>query len=135
MSFYWKEELSVGIKAVDDQHKYLVCLINTIEAAANCGLNRKMFLEHLAHLEEYTHFHFDQEEQFQLENKFPHYESNKKGHEKLKEQVAEIIELLKINKSDEVRPKHVGQIFEVLRNWLVDHIVGEDMKMKAFFAK
>ncbi len=133
MPILWQDKLNVGISFVDSQHQYLVSLINTIEAAGNCSLERDLFLTHLSQLEAYTHFHFDQEEKFQLENKYPHYESNKNEHINLIKQLAEIIETIKKETGESVRQKQVGKVFDFLRDWLIDHVIGEDMKMKGAF--
>lgn len=126
--------MNVGVEAIDNQHKYLVCLINIIEAGVNCHLEKNLFVEQLSQLEAYTHFHFDQEEKFQIQNKFPHYESNKNEHEKLIQHLGEILGELKSKPDGLLRQKDVGHLFEVLRGWLLDHILVEDMKMKEFFA-
>jgi len=133
MPIQWQDKMNVGIYSVDSQHQYLVSLINTIEAAGNCHLERDLFLTHLSQLEAYTHYHFEQEEKFQLENNFPFYESNKNEHKELVKHLAELIESIKSDTGDSVKPKQVGKVFEFLRDWLVNHLFGEDMKMKGAF--
>lgn len=134
MPIIWRDDMNVGVEEIDNQHKYLVCLINTIEAGVNCNLGKKLFVEQLSQLEAYTHFHFDREEKFQIEKLFPHSESNKTEHKQLIKRLEEIIENLKSGEDTLLRQKDIGNLFEVLREWLLDHILVEDMKMKDFFA-
>ncbi len=135
MPIIWREDMSVGVEEIDDQHKYLICLINTIEAGVNCHLEKKLFVEQLSQLEAYTHFHFDYEENLQIQSKFPHYESNKNEHKKLIQKLNEIVRELKSGEDVILRAKDIGSLFEILREWLLDHILVEDMKMKDFFEK
>jgi hemerythrin len=135
MPITWREDMSVGVEEIDNQHKYLICLINTIEAGVNCHLEKKLFVEQLSQLEAYTHFHFDHEENLQIQSKFPHYESNKNEHNKLIQNLNEIVGELKSGEDVILRAKDIGSLFEILREWLLDHILVEDMKMKDFFGK
>ncbi len=126
--------MNVGVEEIDNQHKYLVCLINTIEAGVNCHLEKNLFIQQLSQLEAYTHFHFDQEEKFQIQNNYPHYESNKNEHQKLIQHLNEIFGNLKTGGGKLLHQKDIDSLFEILKGWLLDHILVEDMKMKAFFA-
>ena len=135
MPIIWREDMSVGVEEIDNQHKLLICLINTIEAGVNCHLEKKLFVEQLSQLEAYTHFHFDHEENLQIQSKFPHYESNKNEHIKLIQNLNEIIGKFNSDEESILRVKNIEGLFEILREWLLDHILVEDMKMKGFFEK
>lgn len=134
MPIIWRDDMNVGVEIIDHQHKYLVCLINIIEAGVNCHLEKSLFVEQLSQLEAYTHFHFDQEEKFQVQNKFPHYESNKNEHKQLIQKLGEIFGDLNSGGNVTLRQKDIGNLFEILKGWLLDHILVEDMKMKDFLA-
>jgi hemerythrin len=81
--------------------------------------------------------HFDHEEHLQIKYLFPFYEENKKGHEALTAELKEIRnELYKyiddVNTSQEDADNMSEKINHVLRDWLIDHIMKSDIKMKGF---
>ncbi len=134
MPITWRDELNLGVNTLDNQHKYLICLINTIEAAGNCGLDKGIILTHLDQLKAYTHYHFDQEERLQIEINFPFHDHHAKEHQLLIQRLGEVIEKVKMFEGAILREKQIEEIFEILRDWIVNHIIGEDMKMKEYFA-
>jgi len=50
--------MTVGNAEVDDDHRYLISLINAIEAVVNCGIEKKVLSTHLSELFAYTEKHF-----------------------------------------------------------------------------
>ncbi|KMP10330.1 hypothetical protein UR09_06565 [Candidatus Nitromaritima sp. SCGC AAA799-A02] len=132
MPILWREEMCVGNKEIDDYHKYLVCLVNTVEAAVNCGLERGVLLSHANELLLYAKDHFAKEEALQVAFSYQHHLEHKKAHEDLIHRLVEIISNLENQKDGRVMKNTIDGLFNVLRDWLVNHILNEDMKMKEF---
>lgn len=74
MAILWRNKMAIGNAEIDDDHRYLISLINAIEAAVNCGIERKVLSTHLSELFAYTEKHFKREEEIQAQIQFPfHY--------------------------------------------------------------
>ncbi|MEA1890408.1 MAG: hemerythrin domain-containing protein, partial [Pseudomonadota bacterium] len=60
--FTWKEEYSVGIDSIDQQHKKLLSLINQLQTAVDYSTGKEFEREALDELVTYTKDHFSYEE-------------------------------------------------------------------------
>ncbi len=127
--------MTVANPRIDNDHKYLISLINAIEAAVNCGLDKRVLLGHIAELFAYTEEHFKKEENIQADIKFPHKETHKKEHENLVIQLNAIRANLKNPQNAEFYQSAVQSLFDTLRDWLLNHILEEDLKMREYFSK
>ncbi|RDE22830.1 hypothetical protein DV711_09695 [Motiliproteus coralliicola] len=88
MPVVWQDAMSVGNLIIDDEHKYLFCLINGVELALKLDNNRAILKQLFEQLEEYTLSHFRQEEKTQLKMKYPGYIEHKMEHQRILEQMA-----------------------------------------------
>ena len=126
----WKAELSVGIEKVDDDHKYLIELINTLIRAIDNETPKEDTLKLFEELEAYTHYHFDREEAFMDEhctssNMKKQVESHKAQHRYFTNKLPELKEKLL-----HATTKSISyEIAEFLLQWLLDHIINEDLKL------
>lgn len=119
--FPWTPELSVGLDEIDAQHRVLVDIINRIYLALINRWNREQVAQVLDELVQYTQVHFAVEESLFRITNYPDYESHKALHERLRDQVASIQR--RFERGDiELDLK----LMTFLRNWLTDHIHGED---------
>ncbi len=145
MAIVWRDEISVGNEEIDNQHKYLIDLINIIESAVNCDLFEDALSIYIDQLVSYTKVHFRQEIEIQKEISFPFIEHHQKAHQNLANQLEEIVsEFKKIGTSKTLKidpsksktegfKKPVDHLFLLLRDWIIHHILEEDMKMKDYF--
>lgn len=120
----WKEEYSVGIKTVDEQHKELFARINKLFDEIPKG-NKDAVLEMLDFLQDYTIFHFNAEQDLMSRAKYPGLEEHKKQHEWFKEQIRSF--------QEEVQNKGVGvtltvKLNRVLVDWLINHVTKTDIQ-------
>jgi hemerythrin len=76
----WTQDLSVGVKEIDDQHKELIARMNAFFDSMNHADKQQQVLVMLAFLEEYVVSHFSQEEKLQLSSGYPLYKEHKKMH-------------------------------------------------------
>lgn len=135
MPIIWREEMNLGNSKIDDYHKYLVCLINTVEAAINCKLGKEVLLSHVNELLVYAKDHFAREEALQAQHNYEHYLEHKKTHEVLIHRLSEIVLNLENQKDTKIIKNTADGLFNVLHDWLICHILSEDMKMKEFLAE
>lgn len=120
----WSEDLSVGIKSIDEQHNNLIEMINQLNAAMAVGEATTIQDEILLKMSQYTRFHFEYEEELFTQHGYPHSESHIKEHKNL---VAQVISLRERSQTDISGCVSI-EIMQLLENWLINHIKKSDMK-------
>jgi len=123
----WTDELSVGVRLIDEQHKVLLGLINELHAAMRARKSDAAMAGILARLKEYTVKHFGQEEEYFDRHGYPETAQHKEIHAKLVRQVLDFEAALKSGKA-----KVTMDIMRFLKDWLVGHIMGTDKKYGPF---
>ncbi len=130
--FPWNQDLySVGVKTLDEQHKKLVALINTLFDAMKIGKGSTVVGKTLDELIEYTKVHFHDEEEHMAKCNYPELSSHKKLHGKL------IQDVLKIKEKFSTGP-HINisiETLDFLKDWLTNHIQGVDKKYAPYMQK
>ena len=124
----WTDDLSVGVADLDNDHKKLIKILNSIFAAGMAGVGDAVVEKSLKDLEDYTHYHFDKEVKFLEDHDYPSLEPHKFQHQKL-------IKELKVH-TDKVREHGVNglsaDVMMFLRTWLINHIKEHDHQYSAF---
>jgi hemerythrin len=120
----WKEEYSVKIEKIDEQHKKLVGYINQLYDAMLIGNGEEAVAEILEGLTIYTIHHFRTEEQLMFSNGYSNYQLHKKQHEELEKQVIDFK-----NKLNNTNPSIVTELAIFLKSWLITHIAASDKIM------
>lgn len=123
--FVWSEKLELGVHEMDEEHKVLVAYINELVSSLESQYIRKNktdLIQAFNNLAEYCTEHFRHEEAFMQEIRYPLYESHKKIHENLLDQV----KLYGLDiEHDRLEDR---KLVSFLRNWLISHIMGVDMQ-------
>jgi|GEM_PF-721979 len=83
MTIRWRKEMSVGNAWIDHDHKYLLCLINTVELALKAGDQEEFLIYTLDQLQDYTVEHFGREERIMRKIQYPKYAAHKSQHQEL----------------------------------------------------
>lgn len=125
--FEWKQEYSVGIDSIDQQHKKLLGLINQLQTAVDFSTGEQFEREALDQLLDYTKTHFSYEEELMEANGYPDFESHKAQHEKMITRVGEV--LAEYEKDRDTAMKN-AVIY--LKDWLINHINGTDKAYSSF---
>jgi hemerythrin-like metal-binding protein len=133
MAVMWQEEMRVGNAKIDNDHKYLISIINTIEAAMDCEASSEALSAYVSELFDYSFKHFQREEKYQDEIKFPDQEAHKKEHQDLMEQIKQIHDNLQSHADSGAYKYTTPGLVHVLRDWFMHHFSQEDMKMKKYF--
>ena len=123
----WSNELNLGVRQVDDQHKRLVQLANNLISAVQDGAAEEILDFVFKELREYTVFHFRDEEGFMEEIGFPGRAAHAARHRDLKAQVKQYQRSL--YEKQDISP---GEVLAFLRGWLVDHIIYDDMEIAKY---
>jgi hemerythrin len=127
MLLNWADKYSVGVREIDDQHKELIAIINELHEHMGRGSANAVLEEVFARLLAYTDTHFATEERLMGSSAFPGLQAHKEAHEALLKQAREL-----------QRGFEAGElllslkVMEFLKEWLVEHIMGEDKKLGAF---
>ena len=127
----WKDEFSVGIEEVDNQHKELMEMIKSLLKI--CMVDSKTKFESFNKLaakaiERFIE-HFGTEEKLMLESDYPKYDEHKARHDKLLVDVKEMMEKIPKENGDE----KLMNIVIFIREWFVETVHGSDKEMGIYF--
>lgn len=123
----WKDDYSVNINEIDEQHKKLVAMINELSDAMSQKRGKEVLDDILKRLADYTVSHFSKEENLMKTNGYPEYDEHKAKHEKM---TAKVLAL-----QDELKQGKISlsiEVMDFLKNWLDKHILGTDKKYSGF---
>jgi hemerythrin len=128
MSLEWREQLSVGNEVIDSDHKRLIGLINSVELA----LNEKSWdalSGALEQLSQYGQDHFAREEKIAQAAGYAKCIRLRQEHVFLIKDLARAKSELEGMQGEwsETTIKHFTNL---LRRWLIDHVIKEDMLLK-----
>lgn len=119
----WKEEYSVGVFEIDNQHKTMVILINKLFDAMKQGRANTILGSTISELFFYAQTHFRTEEKYFDKFNYKEKEEHKKVHQSF------IAEMEKFKTGfDSGKITLSLEVFNFLKNWLDQHILGEDKK-------
>lgn len=119
----WSPDFSTQVEDMDEQHKVLFRLINTLYKFIKKGVTGQLNIEVVDELVSYTEYHFGQEEQLMKKFHFPEIVAQKRAHKLF---VAKIKEAQKGIKSNGGRVDE--SVLQFLTDWLIKHIQGMDKK-------
>ncbi len=119
----WREEYSLQIDSIDQQHQALVAITRQLQEAMLTGRAREVQSELIARLVEYTRYHFEFEERLMSDSGYEDLSSHQNLHRVLAGQVLDLQE--QIAKTQAVSSP---QMLRFLRNWITDHILQSDRK-------
>lgn len=123
----WDDSYSVGFQSIDDQHKKLIKMISDFYNAMQKDDKGAMKVL-LASLADYTKYHFGYEETKFDQFKYADTIAHKKEHAAFVDKVLDVksrFESGKLVMSTEIT--------KFLKDWLIHHIKGVDMKYRKCF--
>ncbi len=124
--FKWLPDYSVNIKAIDEQHRELVNILNRLFVAVSRREGDKVIAGILDALMNYTQTHFALEERLMRQAKYKDIEPHIEEHRKL---MAQLDQLCKKHLLEE-KPIYF-EMLSFLKTWLKEHIQGVDTKYSA----
>jgi hemerythrin len=124
----WRDEYSVNIEAIDEQHKRLLSLLNAVNEGARRGRGGESLEETVRRLLIYARTHFAHEERLMSVHGYPGYEPHKREHDELVRLAAELQESVKEGDGDEA-----ADLIMAIRELLMKHIIDNDKRYGSFF--
>lgn len=123
----WRDEYNVGVEYIDKAHKELFSVIykfQEIIGEKTEDYKKSLCISMLRYLTKYTYKHFEEEEIYMLQKKYPGYGVHKNLHDNLKKHTLPYLsKMLEDNKySDDA----IARLIAVLSGWLSSHIIIED---------
>jgi len=123
----WRDSYSVGVDKFDQEHMLLVELINEMFIIVRDKGDVATLGDAVAKLIDYTKVHFTDEEEALEKINYPLLEEHKMIHADLLEQVLRFQARMD-KEGEEMRT----DLYKFLRDWLINHILDEDMKYSEY---
>jgi hemerythrin-like metal-binding protein len=125
----WAERFSVGVALLDDQHKELIRIINSLITYQHVAADSEEVGNVLQNMTQYAAYHFRTEERLLKQYDYPQYSSHQAEHTAFKAKTARFC-------LDAIARKNAlaGEVLHYLSAWLTSHILQSDMEYKTFFA-
>lgn len=140
MPIFWRPQISIGHDDIDNDHRYLILLINTVELVLRFpedGHNVELALDELRR---YAGKHFEREERIQVACGYLHLDQHKLEHRRLLQELDALIERVRLSLTasaaglDAIKEQS-PVITQFLRKWLLDHVMKSDMQLVHLFRK
>lgn len=131
MPIHWNPNLSVGNDRIDHDHRHLIDLINQAERALEAKSINQLS-NRLAELDHYAGIHFKSEERIAKAVQFPHIGRIHETHQ----QLAQVLLACKHKVDHSAWTAELAHdVHTLLRTWLIDHVIKEDLLMKPYLLK
>ncbi len=127
MAITWNDSMSTGIAELDNQHKELIKMLNGLSDTMRSGKGKDDIEKILVFTGEYAQKHFECEEQYFVEYNCLAGPQNKAGHEYFLTRFADLVEDFQQQGGSFAL---VMKIYNELSNWLIQHILGVDTKLR-----
>lgn len=129
MKIEWKEEYSVGVKKIDEQHKKMLNLISELKELLYEVDNTNEMRDLIQELIDYGRYHFATEESYFEQTNYPKKLTHQAYHGDYNEKISEFQQKY----SKEKTVKIAFEIADFLEEWWINHIRYEDMKYMDWF--
>jgi len=130
MALQWREQLSVGNNSIDADHKKLIEIIGAAEISLDAR-DRAGLFRVLHELAQYGEQHFRREEALAQAVGYPKSEQMHRSHLQLVAELTLFQSQIGATLTDEV----VSHIVTFLRDWLINHVIKEDLPLKPWMMK
>lgn len=118
----WNDGMSVGIDAIDEDHKQIIAILAKLTATRCKNITNKVIEDVFSELETYVTLHFNREERLLEKAYYKDLVKHKASHQKFIKKLP----ILKQQWLTEDNGVCCEKILSFLNNWLVDHILKED---------
>ena len=125
----WRDEYVTGHLEIDQQHQQLFSLVNHIHhLTQSAHPNRAVIYSQLQDFANCAVAHFGLEESLMADHGYPNLAVHCQTHRALVNKVQTLLD-----KFDPTAETQVAAVTQVLADWMVHHIRGEDRQMIRFF--
>lgn len=123
----WSNQLVINHQIIDEQHQEMIAMINRLHGCIVDPEHRAKFADQLEQLCNYTMDHFATEEALMQQLSYPHLGRHREQHILLTQQALELNQRFGGGELP-----LTTEITESLREWLLNHIQGEDRELGLF---
>ena len=119
----WQEEYSVGVKELDDQHKNLLNIINSLLLEKQEKITSDKLSEIISSMVHHAYIHFATEERYMEQVNFPDLKQH------VLEHVSFILKTLELSlkvKEGEGTATNQMELLTYLKEWYSSHVLGAD---------
>jgi hemerythrin len=120
----WCDKLSVGVEALDADHKNMIAIINELYEGILAGRNKEIVGDIIERLVDYTRSHFAREEGLLAECGYPETAAHKKEHDEM----AVWAERVEVEFFQGTLAAPSLEVMNRLKDWLFDHIGNSDQR-------
>lgn len=125
----WSDELALGCKEIDKDHRQLVGLLNDLNDAVSNRAKGEIE-ETISDLIDFAAWHFGQEERLMMESGFPAPDDHLREHDELTD--ASVAALTRHRQGDDTA---LSGFLPLLIDRLAAHFNGQDKKLADFLAR
>ena len=130
LTIAWNDRYLIGIPMIDNQHKYLLQLLNTLYADYASNQDTEYLAALFDNLIAYASYHFALEERWMIGQQYPLLPEHKKEHATFSAQVKQ----MQLEYGENGKDVSL-QAITFLYHWLTDHIQGSDFNFGCFIRR
>ena len=119
--YQWKDEYTVKITVIDDQHKKFLNIINELKVIINSNSCKEKVSDIFFQLAYLIDHYFIKEEIYFKDLKYPNFEHHKAEHNKFIERTIQFQKDV-----EDKKPNLCLEIYQYLENWFDEHILKYD---------
>ena len=123
----WTPDFSVGVASIDEQHKWLIGIVNRLIAEPRITTKSETISHVLSELTKYAEEHFATEEALMLQHRYPRLEEHIAQHRAFRKTTVDFC-MATLNGADDVPET----MLRYLSDWLAEHILKSDMEFKPY---
>jgi hemerythrin-like metal-binding protein len=120
----WQERYSLGIPAIDHEHRELINMINHLVIRIIEGTEREFIIAALGDILSAIGAHFALEEKIMRERNYDRYFPHKSDHDRLLDQLRDIMDDYELHGT--LKP---AQLVRALDEWFSEHFRTEDARL------
>lgn len=130
--FKWNDELLVGLKEIDTEHKELFSLFQSLSADISADKDLQIIESAVAYLDEYVREHFSREERHMKIFKYPDARVHKDEHKKFTKDFSKLKTHMRKNGDASL---WTTQLEGFVHDWFGKHMQDTDKKLSTFLCK
>lgn len=127
----WKQRMSVGVETLDQDHQRLVDLLNQLHMVTKGEEPTRPVSEIVHELVRYTEYHFECEERLMRLGRYPGYDEHVQIHRDIRRRMVSFEQKFQATPDE----RYVLPLFDFLGDWLMRHILTEDMKYRPYLSR
>lgn len=132
MTIQWQDTMSIDGGVIDDDHRYLIGLVNELESVPPGAAMPSRVAAILARLEAYAHGHFEREEQLHSAVHAPAAEAHHFRHIALLCEVEANCNEWAMTRTPEETQQFYERLCAFMRHWVMDHIMKDDLLLISY---